>query len=423
MPALIKLVGERFTPTLTGGSGGSTWYLDSPIFSQTSQQLTVVGGATSDLLVGPSLPNTWTIDAANSALLRANVRANNMRNLRGGADTDLFRSMNSSGTIAGDLDGAGGFNTLEYVTIPNPFVTDLVGGIAPRIGGVVRKIHAVIPEQLSFNAPSNLSHQLGQIVSVQLTANSAVGGTLTYGASGLPGGLSINPATGLISGTISAGTDLHGPYQVTVTLSNGANSRLRTIDWAVNALLPGDFNQDLSVDTADYVVWRKNGGSQAAFDIWLANFGRTVATGSQSLSAGFQVDDSLLVSIVQADTFEDGADGGADAMDDRGELLNAHDMAWAPPTWPTGGQRCALFHASQLRSDGRYAELDTALLARQLAFAALTDGENDRADRFAFGEMAKIGEPDVFQESLDVLFDLSISIAELSGMKLSALCK
>ena len=68
---------------------------------------------------------------------------------------------------------------------------------------MVRKIHAVIPEQLSFNAPSTLSHQIGQSVSVQLTANSAVGGTLTYGASGLPSGLSINPATGLISGTIA----------------------------------------------------------------------------------------------------------------------------------------------------------------------------------------------------------------------------
>ena len=34
--ALIELVGERFTPTLTGGSGGSPGSLsDSPIFSQT----------------------------------------------------------------------------------------------------------------------------------------------------------------------------------------------------------------------------------------------------------------------------------------------------------------------------------------------------------------------------------------------------
>ena len=194
-PGLIKLVGERFTPTLTGGTGGSTWYIDSAIFPQTSQLLTIAGGATSDLMVGPDLPNTWTMDATNSVRLGANVRANNMRNLLGGANTDLFRSMNSSGTIAGDLDGGGGFNTLEYVTVPSPFVTDLVGGIAPRIGGVVRKIHAVIPELLSFNAPGTLSNQIGESVSVQLTANSTVGGTLTYGASGLPSGLSINPAT------------------------------------------------------------------------------------------------------------------------------------------------------------------------------------------------------------------------------------
>ncbi len=276
-PGLVKLVGERFTPTLTGGTGSSTWYIDSAIFPQSSQQLTIVGGATADLLVGPDLPNTWTMDATNSVLLRANVRANNIRNLLGGADTDLFRSMNSSGTIAGDLDGGGGFNTLEYVTIPNPFVTDLVGGSAPRIGGAVRKIHAVIPEQLSFVAPSILSHQVGANVSVQLNANSTVGGTLTYGASGLPAGLSINLATGLISGSVAAGAELHGPYQVTVTVTNGANSRLRSIDWNVSALLPGDFNQDLMVNAADYIVWRKLSGSQDAYSVWRASFGNVMS--------------------------------------------------------------------------------------------------------------------------------------------------
>jgi hypothetical protein len=41
--------------------------------------------------------------------------------------------------------------------------------------------------------------------------------------------------------------------------------------------LPGDFNGDGSVDTGDYIVWRKNGGSQIEYDAWRANFGRTLA--------------------------------------------------------------------------------------------------------------------------------------------------
>ncbi len=52
----------------------------------------------------------------------------------------------------------------------------------------------------------------------------------------------------------------------------------------------GDFNGDGKIDAADYVVWRKNDGSQAGYDAWRTNFGRTagsgsVATGSTRLSS------------------------------------------------------------------------------------------------------------------------------------------
>jgi hypothetical protein len=39
--------------------------------------------------------------------------------------------------------------------------------------------------------------------------------------------------------------------------------------------LPGDFNNDGTVDAADYVVWRKNDSSQEGYDQWRTNFGRT----------------------------------------------------------------------------------------------------------------------------------------------------
>jgi hypothetical protein len=40
---------------------------------------------------------------------------------------------------------------------------------------------------------------------------------------------------------------------------------------------PGDFNNDGIVDAADYVVWRKTGGTQAEFNTWRAHFGATNA--------------------------------------------------------------------------------------------------------------------------------------------------
>jgi hypothetical protein len=45
---------------------------------------------------------------------------------------------------------------------------------------------------------------------------------------------------------------------------------------------PGDYNRDGTVDTADYVVWRKGLGTtytQADYDVWRANFGQTVGSG------------------------------------------------------------------------------------------------------------------------------------------------
>jgi hypothetical protein len=54
-------------------------------------------------------------------------------------------------------------------------------------------------------------------------------------------------------------------------------------------LIPGDFNLDNIVDAADYVVWRKTDGTQAGYNLWRTNFGRTVSGGSNVLSADVAV--------------------------------------------------------------------------------------------------------------------------------------
>jgi hypothetical protein len=46
--------------------------------------------------------------------------------------------------------------------------------------------------------------------------------------------------------------------------------------------LDGDYNMNGAVDAADYVVWRKTDGSQAGYDLWRANFGKTELVGSGS---------------------------------------------------------------------------------------------------------------------------------------------
>jgi hypothetical protein len=58
------------------------------------------------------------------------------------------------------------------------------------------------PDAVSLNTPAPQATAVGSAVNLQLSAtDSAAGQTLTYTASGLPGGLSLNPSTGAITGT------------------------------------------------------------------------------------------------------------------------------------------------------------------------------------------------------------------------------
>jgi hypothetical protein len=66
---------------------------------------------------------------------------------------------------------------------------------------------------VTITNPGDQSNNAGDSVSVQVQAANTGSGTLSYSATGLPSGLSINTSTGLISGTITAG----GAFQPTVT--------------------------------------------------------------------------------------------------------------------------------------------------------------------------------------------------------------
>jgi uncharacterized repeat protein (TIGR01451 family) len=81
--------------------------------------------------------------------------------------------------------------------------------------------------------PGNQGNTEGDHVSLQVDASDGSGGTLSYGASGLPAGLSINTTTGAISGTISAGAAQGGPYTVTVTATDGTHSGQQSFTWHV----------------------------------------------------------------------------------------------------------------------------------------------------------------------------------------------
>ncbi len=80
--------------------------------------------------------------------------------------------------------------------------------------------------------PGNQASITGDSVSLGITASDPDGDALSYSANGLPAGLAINAASGVISGTLPL--NANGVYNVTVTASDGSLSGSTTFTWTVN---------------------------------------------------------------------------------------------------------------------------------------------------------------------------------------------
>lgn len=75
----------------------------------------------------------------------------------------------------------------------------------------------------------------GDARSIQIYATDPNGDGLTYSASGLPSGITIDTNTGLISGTIDAGENTSSPFTVTVSASDGTFTVSTSFTWTVTA--------------------------------------------------------------------------------------------------------------------------------------------------------------------------------------------
>jgi hypothetical protein len=94
-----------------------------------------------------------------------------------------------------------------------------------------------------INSPGDQTNLDGDTVSLQINAWNPYGGALTYSASGLPSGLSINSTTGLISGTVGPSDSASSPYSASVTVSDGTYSATTNFNWTIAHLAvenPGD---------------------------------------------------------------------------------------------------------------------------------------------------------------------------------------
>ncbi|MFD8912511.1 M4 family metallopeptidase [Streptomyces sp. NPDC059575] len=113
-----------------------------------------------------------------------------------------------------------GANSAEYAAVGNAFAGINVGShINPPADGV------------TVTNPGSQSATVGTAVSLQIQASSTNSGALSYSASGLPAGLSINSSTGLISGTPTAA----GTSSTTVTVTDSAGKTgTAAFSWTVS---------------------------------------------------------------------------------------------------------------------------------------------------------------------------------------------
>jgi Aspartyl protease len=199
----------------------------------------------------------------------------------------------------GRIELNGGTLDTQFVSIEGGALAgsgEVFAGTGP-LHGVVRNLSGRIEPGDPIGAlaiDGDLSHQSGGTLAIDLAGTTAIteydrlavdrfaflAGTLEVSL------LGFTPSVGAMFTVLTAGRGVVGEfdnlllpsaYQWDITY--GTNDVMLTV---VAESLAGDFNGDGAVDTADYVVWRKNGGSQQDYLSWKTNFGGTLAGGGSA---------------------------------------------------------------------------------------------------------------------------------------------
>ena len=105
------------------------------------------------------------------------------------------------------------------------------GGLSPKSAEIIYDAPATQNQPPVLTQPANQSSNQNTAQSLALVATDPEGTALIFGASGLPPGLAVNAATGVIAGTVTTA----GTYTVTATASDGSLTATRSFTWTVTA--------------------------------------------------------------------------------------------------------------------------------------------------------------------------------------------
>ena len=128
-------------------------------------------------------------------------------------------------------DGAGSYQLTLHsnVNVLTPGYWMLFALNSAGVPSIAKVIQVVSNTGPVVTNPGSKTNFVGDVVNLPITAGDPNGDALTYGATGLPAGLTINNTTGVISGTPTTS----GTYRVTVNVTDGTFTANTSFDWLV----------------------------------------------------------------------------------------------------------------------------------------------------------------------------------------------
>ena len=242
LPVIIDDSADATNETVTLGSDGAGGTQISGLSSSPIQltgdlvAVTLKGGSGSNMLAGPDGANNWQLTGANAGVLNSIFTYSKFANLKGGSSTDDFYFTSSGSAVSGNVDAGLGFDTAHYaIGVLNGTETiNLSAGILPKISGSATNFEAVdVQTHVTLVTPIDQTSFKGHPITpltIQATGGS---GTRTFSASGLPTGLSIDPQSGVVSGTVPSTVADNTVFNTMVSVSDASGTASTSFKWTV----------------------------------------------------------------------------------------------------------------------------------------------------------------------------------------------
>ena len=210
-----------------------------------------------------------------------------------------------------------------------------------------------------ISSPGDQSDGEGTAVTLALVASDPDGDTLSHSATELPPGLSLDAATGAITGTVSVGAAAGSPYSVTASVSDGVLHASTTFTWTASEA-QGPVSLVLSRSEVRFGATENGAITTGAQEVWVHVIGSDTLswTATSSDPTVVQVAPSsgtgtgaLTIAINQSQVYPDTLVGEWTVTVDAGRVSNSPQVVQVPFRVYPAGQTTAPFGAFDTPTD------------------------------------------------------------------------